>query len=742
MPHPSYGNESLNPEQAAAVHHVEGPMMILAGAGSGKTRVITHRAAYLVGGLGVDPRRVLAVTFTNKAASEMRQRAIDLGGSILFDAQISTIHRLGVHLLRRHGSHLGIAPDFSIVDAEDQRALLRGVLRGRGLSKASLGRHGERHIATYLARAKEELADPVAFYSASVDYALDPELFGEIVSDYERSLKAANALDFGDLLARPVQLLTEQEILLEQLQRWYSHVMVDEYQDINKAQDSLLTLLADGHRNLVVVGDDDQCIYTWRGADVRLILDFVKRYPDANVVRLTRNYRSSGNILACANHLAQGLPVRHAKELWTDRPPGLKITVVEAEDTDDEAEAVARTIAELANEGMDLRQIGILYRVNSQSRELETELRRFRIDYRIRGAPEFYQRREIKDLIAYLRVIHNDSDLIAWRRIINMPPRGIGPGTLANVEALRVDLGLPLGAALELLCQGSDPDITARFTTRARGCLESVSSLIGRLREAAAALPLPQLLEHVFEQSGYRTMLAGDDRGEDRLENVQSLLDGMAAYATIDPATALLQFLEDVALVSGGDDGEGSSDGPYVEMMTLHRAKGLEYDCVFVCGFVDGMIPHSRSFDGGIDEERRLAYVGMTRARDRLYLTHAARARGYWGTQSQDPSRFLADVPIKLIDFVSTDRYQNAGQFGMFPQPTQPTPAPHPPTPVGKFASGQKVHHASFGNGTIISSAIRSGEEIVAVAFDSGETKNLMVSHARLQPASSPSKAS
>ncbi len=734
MSHPSYHDESLNPEQLEAVRHVDGPMMILAGAGSGKTRVITHRAAYLVGGLGIAPERVLAVTFTNKAASEMRERAVALGGSILHAAQISTFHRLGVRLLRRFGERIGIDPNFSIADADDQRSVLKHVLARRGLDKAGLGRNVESHIIASIARAKDELADPLEHYAATVNFRLEPELFGDIASDYERELAASNALDFGDLLARPVSLLTEHPAVLEHLQGRYLHLMVDEYQDVNQAQDTLMGMLAGAHSNLVVVGDDDQCIYTWRGANVDLILGFADRYPGARVVRLTRNYRSSGNILECANGLAGGMNRRHEKELWTQRPSGQKITVIEASDTEDEAEEIAREIARLTNQGIPAQQIAILYRVNSQSRELETELRRFNIAYVVRGAPEFYQRREIKDLIAYLRLLHRDADLISWRRVLNTPPRGIGPGTREQLESLRADLGLPVGQLISLLAS-QDPDLPPNgLTSRGRGALVRLSDVIESLRRDAAALSLPELLMAVLERTGYQRYLTEDDRGEDRLENVRSLLDSLAVYAGLEPAEALGQFLEDVALIAGGDDAAGVGSDR-VELMTLHRAKGLEYDCVFVCGFVDGLIPHLRSLDRDVDEERRLAYVGMTRARNRLYLSYSARARRYWGQQSQDPSRFLVDLPADLLEYRATESYGHGVGMELFAPRRSPRFEPPPPVdPDPQFAPGQEVQHATFGTGVVLESQIARGEEIVKVRFDTGETKKLAAAYARLVP--------
>ena len=732
MAHPSYHDESLNPEQLEAVRHVDGPMMILAGAGSGKTRVITHRAAYLVGGLGIDPERVLAVTFTNKAASEMRERAVALGGSIMHAAQISTFHRLGVRLLRRYGDRIGIDPDFAIADADDQRSVLKHVLARRGLTKAGLGRNIENHVLASIARAKDELADPLEHYAATVDFRLDPDLFGEIAADYERELAASNALDFGDLLARPVSLLTEVPALLEHLQGRYLQLMVDEYQDVNRAQDTLMGLLADAHSNLVVVGDDDQCIYTWRGANVELILGFAERYPGARVVRLTRNYRSSGNILEAANGLAGGMNRRHVKELWTQRPPGEKITVLEASDTEDEAEEIAREIARLTNAGVPAPEIAILYRVNSQSRELETELRRFNIAYVVRGAPEFYQRREIKDLIAYLRLLHQDADLISWRRVLNTPPRGIGPGTRNQLEALREDLGLPMGQVLALIAS-RDPNLPADgLTSRGRRALVGLAEVIGSLRQAAATLSLPELLMAVLEQTGYQRYLTEDERGEDRLENVRSLLDSLSVYAGLEPPEALAQMLEDVALIAGGDDAAGMG-ADRVELMTLHRAKGLEYDCIFICGFVDGLIPHQRSRDRDVDEERRLAYVGMTRARNRLCLSYSARARRYWGQQSQDPSRFLVDLPAELLEFRATESYGHGVGMELFAPRRSPEFEPPPPVdPEPKFGPGQAVQHASFGPGVVLESQIARGEEIVKVRFDSGETKKLAAAYARL----------
>ncbi len=652
----------LNPEQARAVTTTDGPLLILAGAGSGKTRVLAHRVAYLIGVKGVKPWQILAVTFTNKAAAEMRARILALVGEQARDVAMGTFHSLCARVLRRDGSAIGIDPRFAIYDTDDQTSTIKLVLRDLDLAGTSELR--PQAILGQIGRWKNDLVGPEAAETAAHGY--QEEIAARAYRAYQGRLKAASALDFDDLLNEAVRLLEQAPGALSHYQDRWRYLHVDEYQDTNRAQYLWIRLLAGERKNLAVVGDDDQSIYSWRGADLRNILDFERDYPNATVVKLEQNYRSTQLILDAAHAVVSRNEARKDKKLWTQNPRGVLIERFEAGSEDEEAEWVARQVEALvggrgaggsflarrADEGDDrrynLRDLSIMYRTNAQSRAIEEAFLRYGLRYQLVGGTRFYQRREIKDALAYLRVLRSDTDTAAFERIINVPPRGIGDKTISAVRAESTRLEGDVWQALRALAASDSTQIAV--ATRTRTAVASFVAMIEKLRRRIGVLDLPELLDVVLEQSGYRQMLFdGSQEGEDRWANLLELREVVTRYADLDPEDALDRLLEETALVADQDSYEKDADA--VTLITLHAAKGLEFDVVFITGLEEGVFPHSRSLDDPrqMEEERRLAYVGLTRARHRLYLTHAA-TRATWGRGGFSiPSRFLMEIPAELM---------------------------------------------------------------------------------------------
>jgi DNA helicase-2/ATP-dependent DNA helicase PcrA len=724
--------DSLNPEQRRAAEHVEGPLLVLAGAGSGKTRVLTARVARLVDEHGVPPERILAVTFTNRAAAEMRERIERLLGEPPAGLWAGTFHAFGAWLLRRHAPSVGHSRRFSIHDADETLSQVGRVLDDLGLDRQ---RWRPRAVRARIADAKHWLLTPEA-YAAML--GSDPEPLEQVVRDvyaaYQHALVRQDAMDFEDLLMKAVELLRDESEVLERYRRRFAFILVDEYQDTNHAQYRLVQLLAAGHRNLMVVGDDDQSIYGWRGADVRNILEFEEDFEGCRTVRLERNYRSTGRILATANAVIAHNEKRKSKTLYTDGPEGEKLLVVRAPDDRSEARWIADAIEEGVASAADrrYRDFAILYRTNAQSRALEDAIRRRGMPYQIVGGVRFYERREIRDVLAYLRLIANPRDVAAFERAVRWPRRGVGEVTRARLLARARDAGLtPVEAAARAREARDVPAAGVRG-------LEAFGELVGRYRSLADELPAAELLRRLVEELDLLQALREEGpEGEERAENVSELV---GAAAEVDeragrsresavPATpeavlsSLDRFLQEVALVADVDRTDPDADA--VLLMTLHNSKGLEFPCVFLAGMEEGLCPHSRSTGSAeeLEEERRLLYVGLTRARERVVLTHAASRHRFGRRSWSAPSSFLRELPEEHFE----ERRVGAEADGT----AEGAAAPDCP-----FEVGDAVRHPRFGEGTVIEVHAAGGDPRLEVAFEDGRTRHLILAYARLEPAS------
>jgi DNA helicase-2/ATP-dependent DNA helicase PcrA len=647
----------LNPEQARAVTTTEGPLLILAGAGSGKTRVLAHRVAYLVGVLGVRPWQILAVTFTNRAAGELRERIVALVGEAGREVETGTFHAVCARVLRRDGAAIGLDRRFVIYDSDDQQTLMKQILKQEDLP--ATGEFRPAAVLGSISRAKNEMLDAEALADGALNH--HERQVAHLARIYQARLRAVGALDFDDILLDAVRLFEEAPAVLNRYQERWRYLHVDEYQDTNRAQYLWVRALAAKHHNLCVVGDDDQSIYSWRGADLRNILDFERDEPNATVVKLEQNYRSTQLILDAAHAVVSKNTARTDKKLWTEQAGGRRIQRFEAYNQEEEAEWIARQVEGLIGGGSLLtrkaddeegraspRDVAVMYRTNAQSRAIEEAFLRYGIRYQLIGGTRFYQRREVKDALAYLRVLRSDTDAIAFERIINVPARAIGDKT---VEALRsASARESIGtfwAAIEAAVDGRVEGIVPR----ARAALADFAAIVRSLRTRIGVLPLPELLDAVLERSGYRAMLAdGSEEGEDRWNNLLELRSVTTRYDDLSPEDALDRLLEETALVADQDSYAGDADA--VTMITLHAAKGLEFPIVFIAGLEEGTFPHSRALDDErqLEEERRLAYVGITRAKRRLFLSHAWH-RATWGSSGATvPSRFLLEIPAELME--------------------------------------------------------------------------------------------
>ncbi len=645
--------EGLNPEQRRAVIHVEGPLLILAGAGSGKTRVITHRIAHLIADHGIPGPEVLAVTFTNKAADEMRQRVNGLlsGRHYGPGPTVSTFHSFCVRLLRRDGDALvevrpGFTRRFTIYDDDDQLALIKSIFRHLGVDEKNFMQY--RAVLSRISHAKSHKQSPEDVHKA----ATDPKAarLAVIYDQYEGALRKANALDFDDLLLESVRLLSHDDATRQRYNERITQLMIDEYQDTNRSQYELMRLLSETHRNVAVVGDEDQSIYGWRGADIRNILDFERDFPDATVIRLERNYRSTKNILEAASALVSNNKQRKGKWLWTESGGGSRIGMYEAIDGENEALFIADSIDRHLSHNPD-DHIAVLYRTNFQSRQIEEALRRYNRSYSVVGGFSFYQRAEVKDLLAYLKVLASPSDSINLLRIINTPARGIGKSSMEQVERFALENNLSLWSAIERLLDEK------AFATRAESAFAAFRRLILDLSEGLEGRRLDELLRELLDRTGYRKMLEADNNpdAENRLANLEELVN--AASEAAERGETATDFLDHAALVS---DADAVDERASVSLLTIHNAKGLEFPIVFLAGMEEGLFPHSRSLNSEdqMEEERRLCYVGMTRARKHLCLSWARFRRRFGGGQ-QEPtirSRFIAEVPRELTERLREDR--------------------------------------------------------------------------------------
>ncbi len=699
----------LNEAQREAVLHFEGPMLVLAGAGSGKTRVLTTRIARLVEHHGVDPARILAVTFTNKAAGEMRERIARLLGSEPKGMWCGTFHAIGARLLRAHAAAVGRGSNFTIYDEDDNLAVIKRVMESAGISAKAWS---PKAIAALISDAKNALVTPEEYASL----ALDPmsRNASVIYRNLDAALRNANAVTFDDLLTLPVELLSRDEALRKRLGERFQFILVDEYQDTNRAQYQFIKLLASEHSNVVVVGDDDQSIYGWRGADIRNILDFEREFTDARVVRLEENYRSTPNILEVANAAISANVGRKGKTLRATRPAGERATVVATLDDRDEADWVVEEImSRSASENRSARAFAILYRTNAQSRSLEDALRKHAMPYRLVGAVRFYDRREIRDLMAYLKLIANPSDNEAFRRAVAVPKRGLGDTTIETVA------GAAQGAGLSMLEAASRPELLTTVRAAARSGLVAFAELIGRFSEMARTSSVDELLRDLVDTLRFGDYLRADspEQARDRIENVSALIDGAMETVVDDGGevglTPLDHFLQRAMLVAGTDQLDPSAEA--VTLMTMHNAKGLEYPVVFITGMEDGLFPTSQAFDNPakLEEERRLFYVGITRAESKLYLTHAESRRRNGEIVGGIPSRFLKEIPAGMLEERGTLRARTSGRHSWadtvrrkthevpeWRQAKRDWAAESQDEPA--YNKGERVRHAIFGTGEIL----------------------------------------
>jgi DNA helicase-2/ATP-dependent DNA helicase PcrA len=743
----------LNERQLEAVTAPEGPVLVLAGPGSGKTRVLTHRIAYLLAERGVDPYAILAVTFTNKAAKEMRNRLERLVGPPARGLTVGTFHAVCARILRRDGEPVGLGPDFVIYDDDDQLRLIRQATIDIGLDDKQ---YAPRTIQGRISAAKNALLSPERYTEAASTYF--EEVAGRVYRRYQELLEWNQAADFDDLLMKVAVLWGEHpEVLRRYQERWRS-VLVDEYQDTNLAQYTLVRLLTAEHRNLFVVGDEDQGIYSWRAADITNILNFERDYPEAKVVLLEQNYRSTQAILDVAMHVIGANAGRRPKTLWTDRPGGLLVQVREAYSEQDEAQYIVREINRLhGSEGHRYGDIAVMYRTNSQSRTVEEHLVRYRVPYQLVGGTRFYQRKEVKDVLAYLRIVHNPYDTASLKRILDQTHsgRGVGKGTMAAIEAFAVEAHLPLWDAIQLAAAPKGAVETGELTlfssravpleppklaAKAKGALAALGRVVGELREDRKTLPLPQLIDTILSRTGYGAAVNdGTEEGVERLENVKELISVAQDFAGLEPKDALASFLEEVALLGDLDTVKESADA--VTLITLHAAKGLEYPVVFIAGMEEGLLPHFRSLDSAqqVEEECRLAYVGVTRAMERLYLSYAFHRTIFGSTQTNPPSRFLLSIPASLVSgFIpsggSPRPASNGARRGATVEysRTQAARAPQPEA-VPAYTPGDTVTHPRFGEGTVTQVRMQDGDAEVEVRFAAGATKRLLASLAKLE---------
>jgi DNA helicase-2/ATP-dependent DNA helicase PcrA len=713
--------EGLNPVQAEAVLHTEGPVLIVAGAGSGKTRALTHRVAHLIRDEGVSPYEILAITFTNKAAREMADRVEGLIGSRIAKGMwILTFHGACVRILRREHEHLGIPSSFSIYDEGDTERVIAMVLKAMNVDPK---RYPPRQVAAMIGRAKDQLVSAAGYAEQAGSHF--EQVVAEVYAEYQRRLRAAGALDFDDIIMETVRLFREHPEVLEHYQRRFRYVLIDEYQDTNRAQYHLINMLAAAHRNLCVVGDADQGVYSWRGATIQNLLDFERDYPEAAVFVMDQNYRSTQAILEVANALIEHNVQRKPKSLWTESDQGDLVVRFRADNEHDEAWFVTAEVQRLVEtEGVRYADIAIFYRTNAQSRVLEDVLMRVGLNYKIVGGVRFYQRREIKDLLAYLRVVANPSDVVSLRRVINTPKRGIGDATVAALEEFARDEGIaPLDAVNRV-------DEISVLAARARGAVHGFAGVVATLRAAAEeGAGVARMVEAAMEESGYVAQLEAEQTIEaiGRVENLKELVGVAAEFEQRSPEGKLADFLEQISLVSEQD--EYDEEDPGVTLMTLHNAKGLEFDIVFIVGMEDGIFPHYRSMTDSaeLEEERRLAYVGITRARKRLYLTHAWSRSLFGGSNYNPPSRFLGEIPGHLVRELEKD---SAIDEGRFPAPS-PEPPPREPMAVRE---GDTVFHEKWGEGVVLSVRGAGSRAEATIAFQDVGDKTVLLAYAPLAP--------
>ncbi|SJZ33855.1 DNA helicase PcrA [Selenihalanaerobacter shriftii] len=706
----------LNPQQEEAVKHVDGPLLVLAGAGSGKTRVLTRRIAYLIQEIGVDPYNILAVTFTNKAATEMKERIEELISQDSREVWMSTFHSIAVRILRREIGKLGYNSNFVIYDTTDQRALIKDIIKNE--LNLDTKQFEPRSVLNQISDAKNELID-VKTYQERVGSYFE-RIIGDAYEKYQQRLKDNNALDFDDLIMKTVELFRDYELVLDYYRERLQYILVDEYQDVNHAQYKLINLLAKKHQNICVVGDDDQGIYGFRGADISNILNFEKDYPDTKVIKLEQNYRSTKKILDAAFQVVRNNQGRKPKKLWTDNDSGDAITIHRAYTGKEEAVYISKEIMQrIAKENLSYDDFTVLYRTNAQSRVLEEIFMKEGIPYRIVGGLKFYDRKEIKDILGYLRLLYNPADNISLQRIINVPKRGIGATTLERLSNFAEQKDCSLYDSVQRVDEINS--ISSRFT----GKVQKFGEMISYLRQRADEINALELAEELLTEIGYLEDLRkeGTDQARNRIENIKELFTVIEEYVEKNEDASLGGFLEEVALISDLDTLD--EDAAAVVMMTLHSAKGLEFPVVFLSGMEEGIFPHSRSLEStaDIEEERRLCYVGITRAEQKLYLTHASSRKIYGRSSYKPPSRFLEELPKKLCDSGTKSKEMK----------TKNTSTKSSDDNNGEYSVGDQVKHSKWGIGRVVSIDRSGADEQVAIAFPNEGIKKLLVAYAPLK---------
>jgi len=718
---------TLNPAQREAVEAIKGPVLILAGPGSGKTRVITHRVAYLVKHCGISPYHIMAVTFTNKAAQEMRDRLEQLLGQAVEALTLGTFHAICARILRREGKAIDLDSSFVIYDEDDQLRLTKQALEELNLDPKQ---YVPQALRSAISAAKSRLISPKDYAQRVSSYF--EEIVQRVYQRYQELLSQSQAADFDDLLMKTVQLFQNHSQILKRYQSRYVHILVDEFQDTNIAQYELMKQVAGKYRNLCVVGDPDQSIYSWRFADLRNILSFEKDYPEAKVVFLEQNYRSTKTILEVASDVISANVLRKPKKLWTENEDGARVTVIESYNAEEEAQSVVSEIEKLiSQEQISLKDCAVMYRVNAQSRALEETFLRYGVPYKLVGGTRFYQRQEVKDIIAYLRVIHNPQDNVSLTRIINVPGRGIGQKTVNTLQSWAKAHDTSLFEALK---QVSHPDSVGTKQSLSPHIVQSLAgfdALISKLTAQSQELSLSGLVDEILEHTKYKEYILDKEDGEERWENITELKSVAREYDELSPEEALTAFLEKVSLVSDIDELDEKADA--VTLITLHQAKGLEFPAVFIVGLEEGILPHRKSFDDPeqMEEERRLCYVGITRAKKRLYLLRSYRRSLFGGSTANLPSRFLQDISPHLISPRGLwEESPTPVASPDFNRDSQPSPRP---LSTLTLKVGDHVRHSKFGSGIVMNCNATRDDQELTIAFEEAGVKKLLASLAPLE---------
>jgi len=714
----------LNTAQTKAVEQISGPVLILAGPGSGKTRVIVHRVAYLIKVCGINPRRIMAVTFTNKAAKEMLERLNKMVSGYVKELTVGTFHAICAQILRQDGKAINVNPRFVIYDSDDQINLIKRAIADIDLDP---GQHSPQAIASAISSAKSQMKGPEGYLEQAESYF--EKVVGRIYERYQQLLEQSTALDFDDLLLKTAWLFKKEPDVLKRYQSRYLHIMVDEFQDTNLVQYEIVRQLARKHKNICVVGDPDQSIYSWRSADLRNILNFEKDYPGAKIVCLEQGYRSSKRILEAAAGIISANRERKPINLWTDNETGEQLSLVETYNQQEEAQFVVNEIERLVDRGeARLGDCAIMYRTNAQSRALEEVFIRYGTPYKLVAGTRFYERREVKDIIAYMRLIQNPDDDISFLRVVNVPQRGIGQKSTGELNTWAKSNELSFYRSLELLA--NDDERKSPFNSRAAKLLSDFYEMIKEFVDKSRELSPVKMLDLVTDRTGYKDYLQKGQSGEERWENILELRTVAQQYQDLEPQEGLTAFLEGVALVSDVDALDETQDT--VTLITLHQAKGLEFPIVFIVGAEEGILPHFRSLDdtAQMEEERRLCYVGVTRAKKKVYLVRALRRNLMGGTTANEASRFLKDIPKELVfsgDLWSGEESQLTGRLSSWDESQVQSVS------ASELKSGDRVRHNQFGEGVVVGcQPVRDDVEIL-VDFRMAGTKKLLLSFARLE---------